>query len=60
MEYLNTPSALHPVPHFGDLPIPDPPESYSLDLADDQYDEQDAVQGRRCQWTQTLALLNHI
>jgi hypothetical protein len=32
IEYPNVPSALRPVPHDYSLPVPKPPETYTLDL----------------------------
>lgn len=32
MEYLIIPSAIHPVPHRDDLPVPQPPEGYQLQI----------------------------
>ena len=32
VEYPNIPSAIHPVPHGDNLPIPQPPEGYQLQV----------------------------
>ena len=40
IQYPNLPSALRPIPHGQDLPIPTPPEVYSVD--DDVIDKNDA------------------
>ena len=40
IQYPNLPSALRPIPHGQDLPIPIPPEVYSVD--DDVIDKDDA------------------
>lgn len=40
IQYPNLPSALRPIPHGQDLPIPTPPEVYSVD--DDVIDKDDA------------------
>jgi hypothetical protein len=31
IEYCNIPSALRPVPHYDLMPVPKPPETYTLD-----------------------------
>lgn len=36
MKYPNIPSAIRPVPHGDDLPVPNPPEEYSLDSDEDE------------------------
>ena len=43
VEYPNNPSALCPVPHREDLPIPEPPEYYTLDSDDDHDDDLDSA-----------------
>ena len=40
IQYPNLPSDLRPIPHGQDLPIPTPPEVYSVD--DDVIDKDDA------------------
>jgi len=42
VEYPNISSAIHPVPHGDDLPIPQPPENYQLqdDVAEDSEEKQ--------------------
>lgn len=36
MEYQNIPSAIRPVPHCESLPIPEPPNYFSLDCDDEE------------------------
>ena len=43
VDYRNIPSALRPIAHGEELPIPVPPESYTLDSNDDHDDDQDSA-----------------
>jgi hypothetical protein len=36
VEYPNIPSAIHPVPHCEGLPIPNPPDSFSVDCNEEE------------------------
>lgn len=65
VQYANIPSAIRPLPHGEGLPVPDAPESFSLESEEeDDVDEEEriVVLDYQCQMMQILTNnlpLNH-
>jgi len=45
--YSNIPSAIRPVPHGEDLPVPEPPKEYNLNLEREEEDTEKKRTSRR-------------